>query len=410
MPPWWSAFLALIAVLPMTARAAELQGRRYYLALRYAESNPVSDAHDAVGLSLGMNLTRHLGVELAADSYELRTDLDGASFIASLSSIGDVGVGTLIPQARLRYPLLRDRLVPYLIAGMGLAITQFNDRKIDPSHTVDLQGNVSPMGALGGGVEYHVADNIALGLEAKYLIGADQTIEVDGVDHDTSLDAGIIAFSMRFFYPQLDPDHAPGSGASDATNLYFGVRAGLARPVHEHVFGEVTADVENASIGGVFDQFYGLVLGANLGRRVSVEIPFQGYEMKLEHPTFGTLGEYALYAIVPELRLRHQLLQDRLQPYLMGGVGVSYGEFNDGTKSRADLDIDANDIGIGATLGVGVEYFVATNIALGAEARYLFARGHQLRIGAGPEMGGDLDSLLLNIGFRVFVFELGRSG
>jgi opacity protein-like surface antigen len=302
MPRRWNVLVVIIAALPVAARATDLQGRRYYLALRYAESNPLSDAHDAVGLSLGINLNRYLGVELAANSYELRTEVEGASaLLAGASSIGDLGVGTFIPQARLRYPVLHDRLVPYLIGGMGLAITQFNDRKIGPSHTVDLRGNMSPMGALGGGLEYHVADNVALGVEAKYLIGAEQTIDLDGVSHDESLDAGMIAFSMRFLYPQLDPDHAPGSRASDTTNLYFGVRAGLARPVHEHVFGEVTADVENASIGG--------------------------------SSTSSTASCWAR---------------------ISGG-------------------------------------------------------GHYLRIGAGPEMAGNLDSLLLNIGLRVFVFELGRS-
>jgi hypothetical protein len=37
-------------------------------------------------------------------------------------------------------------LAPHLITGMGLAVTQFNDRKIDPAHTVDLDGGVSPTG------------------------------------------------------------------------------------------------------------------------------------------------------------------------------------------------------------------------------------------------------------------------
>lgn len=397
-----AAALVIIAMCALQARAADIQQPRYYLAVRYAESNPLSEAHDAVGLSLGMNLTRYLGLELAGEFYEIRAETPAAGVV------GDLGIGAFLPQARLRYPLMRDRLVPYLIGGVGLAVTQFNDRKVEQSRTVDMDGNLSVMGSIGGGIEYYFADNVALGIEGKYLIASDQTLKLDGVPTDVSLDAGLVAFSMRFLYPQLDPDHAATSGASGSTNLYFGVRAGLGRPVHRHVFGDVQAEAELASIGGTFDQLYGAVVGANFGRHLSVELPFEGYETKLTHPTLGTLGEYAVYSIVPEGRLRVPLLRDRLEPYVVGGVGVTYGEFNDQNRSPLHLSIDGTDLGIGATLGAGVEWFVVTNIAIGAEARYLFARGHQLRIGDGPERDGNLDSLLLTVGLRVFLFEFGK--
>lgn len=395
--------IGLVMALPAAARATDIQGRRYYLAVRYAESNPLSDAHDAVGLSLGMNWNRYLGFELAGDVYEVRSDISGVGVI------GDLGTGAIIPQARLRYPFLRDRLVPYLIGGAGVGIVQFNDRKaVAGGHAVDVDGSAVPMGSVGGGIEYHVADNVALGIEGKYLIAGDQTVAFDGVDHETSLSAGLVALSIRLLYPQLDPDHAATSGASGSSNFYFGVRAGAGMPVRKRVFGGVEARPEPANIGGIYNQLYGAVLGVNLGRHLGVELPFEGYEMTLAQPGVATLGEYALYSIVPQLRLRHPL-SDRLEPYLLGGVGVTYGEFNDRNPTSEFLgDIDANDLGIGATIGGGVEYFLATNIALSAEARYLFARGHHLRIGAGPEMSGDLDSLLLTIGLRVFLFEWGR--
>jgi opacity protein-like surface antigen len=395
------ATVALVVGLPALAGAADgIQGRRYYLGLRYAESNPLTNAHDAVGLSLGVNLNRHLGLELAADFYEVRSD------VAGVGVIGDLGTAAVMPLVRLRYPFLEDRLVPYLVGGFGLAVNQFNDRKIEAP--VDLDGNVAPMGAVGGGIEYHVADNVAIGFEGKYLLAPDQTIRVNGVAHDQSLDTALLALSIRLLYPQLDADHAAASGASGSTNLYFGVRAGLGRPVHRHVFGDVEADAEHASIGGTFDQLYGVVLGANVGRHLAVELPFEGYEMNLHHPTFGFLGEYALYAIVPEARLRWPLLQDRLEPYLVGGVGLTYGEFNDQHRSPFNLGIDGNDLGIGATIGAGLEYFVVTNVAVGVEGRYLFARGHELQINDGPQVDGNLDSMMLTVGLRVFLFELGR--
>jgi opacity protein-like surface antigen len=358
---------------------------------------PFSRAHDSVGVSLGMNLHRYLGLELAGEFYELHLTDPG------LGKIGELAVGAAIPQVRLRYPLLHDRLVPYVIGGAGVAVSQFNDRTIFATDASVETDGAKAMGSIGGGLEYHVADNVALGLEGKYLISPDYTVKVNGAPENIGLSAGLMSFSLRVLYPQLDPRTA-ASGASGSATLYAGVRAGGGMPVHDRVFGNVEGRAEQASIGP-FDQLYGAAIGLNVGRHFGVEVPFEGFEMSLRSPTHGCLGEYAVYAVIPQMRLRYPLLDGRLDPYLIGGVGMSFGEFNE--QAIAKVNVDGNDFGVGATLGTGIEYYLATNIAVGAEARYLFARGHELQVGSAPAMSGNLDSFLLTLNLRIFMFDFG---
>jgi opacity protein-like surface antigen len=253
-----------------------------------------------------------------------------------------------------------------------------------------------------------VADNVALGLEGKYLFSSGQTVRLDGEAWETDLNTALLSFSFRLLYPQLDPQQAATSGASGSTSFYFGVRAGGGVPVHGDVFPGVEARAEPASIGDTLNQHYGFALGANFGRHLGVELPFEGYEMRLRVPG-GTIGEYAVGSLIPQLRVRYPMWNDRLEPYLVGGVGASFGELNDtGSGGLLFDDVDSEELGLGATIGAGVEYFVATNIAFGVEARYLFARGQKLRLGEGPWLSGNLDSVLVTVGLRIFLFEFGR--
>lgn len=68
-----------------------------------------------------------------------------------------------------------------------------------------------------------------------------------------------------------------------------------------------------------------------------------------------------------------------------------------------ELSIDADDTGVVATLGGGIEFFVMSNASLSAEARYLFSRDLAVSIDAGPEREGNLDSVLLSIRLRVYM-------
>jgi hypothetical protein len=113
-------------------------------------------------------------------------------------------VFTIIPQARLRYPLWNDRLVPYVFGGVGLGLTGFNDRKPKGFGLQIQDGTKTTVaGTLGLGVEYFVADNIALGAEFSYLFAPDATLMVQGQPEKVKISAPLITFGMRMFYPEL---------------------------------------------------------------------------------------------------------------------------------------------------------------------------------------------------------------
>jgi opacity protein-like surface antigen len=111
--------------------------------------------------------------------------------------------------------------------------------------------------------------------------------------------------------------------------------------------------------------------------------------------------------VIPQLRLRYPVLDGRVVPYALAGVGVGYVERNDRKQAGMGVDIENSTWGVAAALGAGVEYFVASNIALGLEARYLTNRGHTVRIGT-REDSGHYDALTVALTLRVFLARFGR--
>src|SRR6185503_4720725 len=105
-----------------------------------------------------------------------------------------------------------------------------------------------------------------------------------------------------------------------------------------------------------------------------------------------------------QVRLRYPLLEDRLTPYVLAGVGVQLTDFNDWKPAGVGLHVDAHGMGVAAPLGAGVEYYVADNSAVGLESRYLISRDQEIKIG---DRGGqaNLDAVLTTIGLRLLFPE-----
>jgi opacity protein-like surface antigen len=400
LPPASCALiLLLLSASPCWARDDD--GPRFYFGLRGGESNPLTSAHDFVGFSLGVNFGRYLGAELSADFYELSLDTP------AVGTIGELGVMALVPQLRWRYPVLQGRLTPYVVGGVGVGFTQFNDRKRDAFGLAVETESSALVGVVGAGIEYFVADNIAVGVEGKYLVSATQTVKVEGTRSKIDLDTALVAAGLRLFFPERErPAPAP---SPSHMRVYLGVKVGGAIPVNEEIFPGVEARPEPPAYGGALDQLFGLALGVDFSRYAGVEISVDGYEMSLAMRGLGTFGEYAKYAVTPQLRLRYPLRDGRLEPYVLGGVGLGYAEYNDGKPPGARLAIKDSSLDVTGLMGVGIDYFVAGNIAVGLEAKYLISRGHVLAIDGGPEKKGNLDSVLLSLGLRVFLYGGRRS-
>lgn len=391
--------LVVLAWLAGPCRGEDSERPRFYVDLRGGESNPLVRAHDLVGLSVGANFNRYLGAELSADFYETRLDIDG------YGHIGEYGIVALIPQLRLRYPFLGGRLVPYVVGGVGVALPEFNDRKPRGFGLSVDSDSAAIAGTIGGGIEYYVADNVAIGLEGKYLMAADPTVRVNGSRHDVDIDTGMITLGYRVLYPELRPHSLEEARIAEATRVFLGVRAGGAIPVKDRPFSGLEARPEPPAYGGQVDQLFGISVGVNVGRYWGAELAFDGYEMVLAEAGVGSLTEYAVYTLIPAVRLRYPLLAGRLEPYVLAGVGASYAEDNDVKPAGANLDIKATNWAVAGSLGAGIEYFVVSNVALGLDVRYLISRGHTIQIDGGNKRTGNLDTVMLALTFRTFLWQ-----
>jgi opacity protein-like surface antigen len=400
--------LALLAIGSAGAApgwAEDSDRLRYYLHLRGQDSNPWTEVHDHWGLSLGANLGRHWGLELSADTFERRVKQGG-------NTVGEFAVGAFVPQLRLRYPLLDDRLVPYLVAGAGIAFTDFNDRKprVPPNPRVSVRDEEQtfPVGTVGAGIEYYFADNLAAGIEIKYLAAGDATLRLDGARHSQQVASVFTTVGLRLLVPELRPQPPLVAGEPVPQRLYFAFRSGTAVSTDTEAFSSVEIRPEPPAYFSQGNQFWGVALGMDLGRHLAVELAAEGYEVILATPAQGSVAEMALLHLLPQVRLRYPMLNDRLVPYAVGGVGAGYAERNDRKPGGAGLDIETSTWGIAATVGAGIEYFVASNIALGVEARYMTNRGHTIQVKPGPESSGHYDAVIVALNLRVVLAQFGR--
>jgi opacity protein-like surface antigen len=91
----------------------------------------------------------------------------------------------------------------------------------------------------------------------------------------------------------------------------------------------------------------------------------------------------------------------------MAGVGLGHTEFKE-TKPRGfDLDVHAIDNSVATAAGVGVEYFITSNVAFGVESKYLYSPGHVIKINGHAETG-TLQFASISMGFRVYFAAFGR--
>lgn len=192
---------------PTMSEAADTERMRVYLSIRlggalFVGTKPVPDiqvsriaGQQLIAGALGVNLSQHWGVEVAADGYE--TDLE----LSGVGKIGEYAIWTVIPQVRWRYPLLDKRLSPYAVGGIGFGFTEFND-PTPRSINVRVEANdTTIVGALGGGLDYFVVGNIAVGVEAKYLIFRGANFQLNGRGSKADFDTVLMSGGLRIFFP-----------------------------------------------------------------------------------------------------------------------------------------------------------------------------------------------------------------
>jgi opacity protein-like surface antigen len=393
-----------LAAWSSASHAEDTSEPRWYFGARFGaafmlDGEPASDVEIArlipvSGIFAGLNLNRYLGLELAGDMLEasLKTGIR--------RTVGEYGMFSLIPQVRLRYPLLDDRLTPYLIGGIGVGHHEFNDRKPRGLGATVRAGGTGVVGSVGGGVDYFVADNIAVGLETKLLLSTDQDIEIDEQGGTATLAALLTSAHLRLIFPPRLaraplPQH-PG------WRLYIGIRIGGAAVLDTEGSPAVDIRPENAAIASELNHSFNVAVGVDLGRYTGIELAGDSYEPQLAVRPFGVIGEYAIYAVIPQLRLRYPLADGRVTPYLLTGVGLSWAQVNDRKPAGFDLKIERDSQALAASIGAGIDYFLARNIAVGLETKLLTSRDHRITV-EGRSRYVSLDSLLISLGTRVFL-------
>ena len=118
---------------------------------------------------------------------------------------------------------------------------------------------------------------------------------------------------------------------------------------------------EFAPVWGVLD-LRGISYGANFNRNWGGELALDFWQLNLEGPQGEeAIGEMAMWNLMPQLRFRVPLWNDRLVPYAVVGAGAVWSQFNDRTKDGTKYQI-GNEEGwtFSVAGGVGVDFFLSS--------------------------------------------------
>lgn len=182
---------------------------------------------------------------------------------------------------------------------------------------------------------------------------------------------------------------------TDQIRFYIGGRAGITFFTSSQLTEQVKIDST--------DDIFGAVVGLNLGKHFGVEITLDYQEPSLTVSGLGKIGEFSTWHVIPHLRVRYPLANGKLTPYFLGGAGIGFAEFNDPTPRGADFPFATERTSITGSVGGGIEYFVANNIAVGVESRFLFFNV-DIEV-EGSRQKVDLNKGLIYGGIRIFFPE-----
>jgi opacity protein-like surface antigen len=231
-------------------------------------------------------------------------------------------------------------------------------------------------------------------------------VTVSGVRYSPNFSSTLLTFGLRVYFSENEPRRLAEQDDPVPNRFYMGVRVGgslLTDGQWEH---GVSLDPESSAAWNTLNQVGGLSLGANFGTHLGVEFAFDLNEYVLDVEGHGHIGEYSVYRLLPQLRLRWPMSRGRLVPYILAGGGVTYDEFNDRKPNGGGLDVDTLAWHPAVTAGAGLEYFLVRNFSINADVRWLYTWGHSLSIDGGPAAKGDFSDVQFFLGFRVYLFNL----
>jgi opacity protein-like surface antigen len=381
---------------------------RPYAIMQSGEYDTVWGVQDLLGFGVGADLSRHVGLELMFNTYEKDFDPFG-------TKIGEESLLSLVPQVRLRLPLVHDRVVPYVIAGAGIGWYDYNDpTQAGYNSDVDAQGTKLVISG-GIGVDLFLNENIAFNLEGKYMWLEDLSVGVTYPDGSSSQGTFKMAdfvgtFGFRAYLDDTTQLPMYEAVEEPPIRIYFGAGFGTALITDGNWVPGVTLVPESAAIGTAGESVE-IAVGANFGRHFSFEVPMDYYESVIEVDQVGGksggVGEYATYALIPILRFRYPMMNGKVAPYIMAGFGGTYSEVNDRYANGQGLQLSSKGFAPAFSVGGGVEYFFNRDVSLFGQVKYIQSWDNKIEIDNRGEESGDLSWLHFQIGFRLNLLSIG---
>ncbi len=400
------------------AAALPLHRPRWYLQFRggqqfYADSDIAPSfeteaervGNELVGTSVGYAWNRYLSTELALDFHETNvnnTDVDG--------QIGEYTVVTLMPTVKAKYPVMNDRLVPYVSAGVGIGHYEFNDRNSLGSDPVigDFKSRGESLAwSLGLGFDYFVADNVAFGLDGRYVF-QEADIDTGGGTVDGDLDSILLSGTVTFLFPGPERQPRPLDPGESLWALgeiipTFGLRLGATWQPDIEITDEFDAPHKER------EQIFGVQAGVELNRYWAVDLVLEHYETVIHtnnnSPVLidDAIRELSIWTLIPTLRYSYPIWDDLARLYAVAGAGVGFVEANDRQRlaaNPAQPQFSARGLAPVGVLGGGFEYFIAENMSVGGEVRYLLHRPDVEVDGVSEST--NFDTILFTTGLKVY--------
>ncbi len=389
--------LACAIIASPVVEAEDADRFRGYFRFSSGDVEPLWGVDDHWSLGLGMNFNRYLGAELAFDYYLKEW--------GQPETVGEASSYHLIPELRLRYPLFKDRFVPYLVFGAGGTWIQGKDAVSSAfDKKLDLEGYTFSAVA-GGGAEFFIDDNVSFDLQGRYLWVNPIDGSVNGQPQAVNLSAALFTFGLRVYFDENKPRLLVSEESEPVSRFYFGARAGADFLTDARWVPGVKLHPEQAAWGGVASQTGGLLVGVDLGRNLGIELAGDHVNHRINVEGIGTVAEYGQGWVLANLRLRFPV--GRLAPYVYGGAGIAYGEFKDYQPASAGLTLEGDSLHPAMNVGGGIDYFITRNFSLNADVRWAYTWDEGFGIqNYLSKTSGDYSIFAVTLGFRVYLFDL----
>ena len=348
------------------------------------------DTPDGINVVLGggggYNITDHWGVEIQGHGTEPDIRSDRYGKIKEFSNI------TIIGAARFRYPLGDDkRLVPYVTGGIGASLNDVNDT--GNPRIKNETDDYSLVGSIALGLDYFVADDVAVGLSMHTfiypdvdatMVVRDQANRIILNDQSSMNLTSISALAHLRVFPGQSADRGErrlffadhGPFDTDDLRVYLYLFGG-----NTWLFSDEFADEVTMKAPGDFNATLGGGLGLNFSQHWGAEIQLVNSEPNLNVSGIGKFAEISNFSVLPMVRFRWPLYGGRVVPYALAGLGVAFNDVND---ARTEIDqfavgtvrapkVDVQDTSVAASVGIGVEYFLNRHLSFGVSVpAYIF--------------------------------------